>query len=98
MSIFDTVNIKATRLFIRVTFAYVEAKAETERKEVSKISEWAKSGSLLLRRNISTDVVRYGHPVRQSSQGVLASMSTDLTSKNNREFIDHGPKCTNHHA
>ena len=45
---------------------------------------------------VSTDVVRYGHPVRQSSQGVLASMSTDLTSKNNREFIDHGPKCTNH--
>ena len=98
MSIFDNVNIKATRLFIRVTFAYVEAKAETERKEVSKISEWTKSGSLLLRRNISTDVVRYGHPVRQSSQGALASMHTDLTCKNNREFIDHGPKCTNHHA
>lgn len=73
-------------------------KAETERKEVSKISEWTKSGSLLLRRNISTDVVRYGYPVKRSSQGVLASMRTDLISKNNREFIDYGPKCTSHHA
>lgn len=32
MSIFDTVNVKATRLFRRVTFAYVEAKGKNREK------------------------------------------------------------------